>query len=126
MQMKIAIMCHFLTINYQFLKATIKCNITWKLEASVSIEHKIAALSIFSRICQKSISLANIFQLCKYQVLAFINIPTTSKIKQSSAKFRIWKFLIVKLWPFKFLTKFEEKSVVFASAIFFKTLLTQN
>ena len=71
-------------------------------------DHKIATLSVFSKICQKSFSLADIVQLQKYQVFAFINVPTTRKRQQGSGKFRIWKFLIVKWWSFQFSAKFEK------------------
>ena len=54
-------------------------NFTWKFEVSVSVDRKFAALSIFIEICLKSFSLADIFQLHKYQVLAFINMLTTRK-----------------------------------------------
>ena len=64
-----------LAIKYQFLKAIIIYNLTWEFEVSVSIDRKIAALLFFSKICQKSFSLADIFQLHKCQVLAFINVP---------------------------------------------------
>ena len=48
-------------------------------EVSVSIDRKIAALSIVSKIYQKFFSLTDIFQLHKYQVLAVINMPNTRK-----------------------------------------------
>ena len=47
----------------------------------------------------------NPFQLYKYQVLAFINAPTTR-----SDKFRICKVLIVKWGPIQFSTKFEKNT----------------
>ena len=46
-----------------------------------------ASVSIDSKICQKSFSLA-IFQLHKYQVLALINVPAIRKRQQDSGKFR--------------------------------------
>ena len=49
------------------------------LEVSVSIGREIAALSMFSKICLKSFSLTDIFQLHKYQALVFNNLPTTRK-----------------------------------------------
>ena len=49
-----------------------------------------ASVSIDSKICQKSFSLA-IFQLHKYQVLALINVPAIRKRQQDSGKFRICK-----------------------------------
>ena len=54
-----------------------------------------AAGFFFSKICQKSISLADIFKLHKCQVFAFINVSTTIKWQQRSGKFRIWKVLLV-------------------------------
>ena len=60
-------------------------------------------------------SLADIVQLHKYQVLLFLNVPTTSKRQQGSGKFRIWKVLIVKRRSFQFSTKFDKKYVVFTS-----------
>ena len=59
--------------------------------------------------------MADIVQLHKYQVLLFLNVPTTSKRQQGSGKFRIWKVLIVKRRSFQFSTKFDKKYVVFRS-----------
>ena len=113
MQMKIEIM-------YQFLKATpysvqmrentdqktpntdtfhvviINCNLTWKFVASVFIDRNMGALLIFSKICQKSISLADIFQLLKYQAFAFINVLNARKRQQSTGKFRLQKLLLLR------------------------------
>ena len=89
-----------------------------------------AALSIFSNISQKSFSLADIVQLHKYQVLAFINVLTTRKRQQGSGKFRIWKVLMVKWRSFQFSTKFEKNlSRLYLKEIspaLFKTLVVQN
>ena len=41
------------------------------------IDCEMMILPIFHKVYQKSFSLADIFQLQKYQVLAFINVPTT-------------------------------------------------
>ena len=56
---------------------------------------------MFSKICQGSFSLADIFHFHKYQVLAFSTVPTTSKEQQGSEKFTIWKGLIVKWQSFQ-------------------------
>ena len=55
----------------------------------MSVDHKMAVLSILSKIFQKSFSSADIGQIRKYQVLAFIKVPTTRKRQQGSRKFRI-------------------------------------
>ena len=52
--------------------------------------------------------LADIFQLHKYRVLAFIIVPITRKKQQGGGKFRIWKFLIVKWRSFQFSMKCEK------------------
>ena len=52
--------------------------LTNKFEVFVSINGKTVALSLFSETCLKP-SLADIFRLHKYQVLAFINLFTTRK-----------------------------------------------
>ena len=75
------------------------------------------ALSTFHKIFQKSFLLADIVQLHKYQVLAFINGPTTCKRTQGSGKFRIWKVLIAEWFT-------SEGNI--SLAIFFKTLVVQN
>ena len=49
-----------------------------------SINGKTVALSLFSETCLKSSSLADIFRLHKYQVLAFSNLFTTRKREQVS------------------------------------------
>ena len=100
-------------------------------EASLFIDRKMAALSTFSKICQKYFSLADIFQLHKYQVLAFINVPTTRKRQQGSFKFRICKVLIVKWRSFQFSTRFEKNMSrlhlkEISPAIFSKTLIVQT
>ena len=100
-----------LAIRHQFLKVTINLMIPYHnltIEASVFIDRKMVALSTFSKICQKSFSLVDIFQLRKYQVLAFINVPTTHKRQQGSFIFRIWRVLIVKWQSFQFSTRFEK------------------
>ena len=51
-------------------------------------------LSVFNIIFQKSISLADVFQLHKYQTLGFINAPNASKRHQGSVKFRLQKRLV--------------------------------
>ena len=81
-----------------------------------------AALSAFSKICQKSFLLADTFQLEKYQILAVINVPTTRKKQQGSGKFRICKVLIVKFE--KNLSCLHLKEI--SRAIFLKTLVVQN
>ena len=93
------------TKNVKTLNLLLLKRINWKIEVSVSIDRKMAALSIFSEICEKSISCVEIFQLYKYQVLTFINAPTTR-----SDKFRICKVLIVKWGPIQFSTKFEKNT----------------
>ena len=96
----------------------------------MSVDHKMAALSIFSKICQKPFSLTDIVQLHKYQVLAFINVPTTRKRQQGSGKFRIWKVLIVKWRSFQFSTQLEKNlsrlHLKEISPAIFKTLVVQN
>ena len=96
----------------------------------MSVDHKMAALSIFSNICQKSFSLADIVQLHKYHVLAFIMVLTTRQRQQGSGKFRIWKVLIVKWQSFQFSTKFEKNlsrlRLKEISLALFKTLVVQN
>ena len=54
------------------------------------------AFLIFRKICQKCMSLADIFHLHKYQVLAFIIVLSALKKQQGSGKFKVWKVLIVK------------------------------
>ena len=54
------------------------------------------AFLIFRKICQKSMSSADIFHFHKYQVLAFVIVISTPKKEQGSGKFKIWKVLIVK------------------------------
>ena len=55
----------------------------------MSIDRKMAAHSIFGKINQKSFSLAHIFQLQKYQIIVFINVPTKHKKQQRGGKLRI-------------------------------------
>ena len=90
-----------------------------------------AALSTLSKICQKSFSLDDIFQLHKYQVVAFINVPTIRKRQQGSFKFKIWKVLIAKWRSFQFSMRFEKDMSCLhlkeiSPAIFSKTLVVQN
>ena len=74
---------------------------------------------------------ADIFQLHKYQVLPFVNVPITRKRQQGSGKFRIWKVLIVKWRSFQFSMKFEKNlsslhlKEIYPS-IFSKILVVQN
>ena len=86
-----------------------------------------AAPLTFSKICQKSFLLADIVQLYKYQVLAFIKVPTTRKRQQGSDKFWI-KF---NGGPFNFQQNFRKNLSCsnlkeISRAIFFKTLVVQN
>ena len=80
----------------------------------MSVDHIMAALSAFSKICQKSFLLADIFQVYKYQILAVINVPPTRKKQQGSGKFRICKVLIV-MAVLSIFNKIWKKSVVFTS-----------
>ena len=50
----------------------------------MSIDRIMAALSIFSKICQKFISLADIFELDKCQGVAFINVLNVRSSQQGS------------------------------------------
>ena len=97
----------------------------------MSIDCKIAALSILSKICQNSFSLADIFQLHKYQVLALINVPAIRKRKQGSGKLRVWKVLVVKWRSLQFSSKFKKYILCLhlkeiSPDIFFKTFVVQN
>ena len=87
-------------------------------------------LSVFSKVCQKSFSLADIVKFHKYQVLAFVNVSTTRKRKQGSGKFMIWKVLIVKWRSFQFPTKFGKNlsrlHLKEISPAINKTLVLQN
>ena len=113
----------FSAIKYQFLKATIKCSLTRRVQASVSIDRKMAALSFYSKICQNPCHWLIIFNFNKYQVLAFINVTITRKRQQGSNKFRIWKVLIVKWRPFQLLSKFEKcVAFIFVGVMFCKIL----
>ena len=94
------------------------------------IDCKMAILPIFHKVYQKSFSLADIFQLQKYQVHLFINVPTTRKRELGSGKFKIWKVLIVNWWSFHFSMKIQKslscvnlKEIDIAPAIFFKTVV---
>ena len=135
MQIKIAMKYQFLIpileIKCQFLKVTIKCNFTWKFKASVFTDRKMPGVSIFSEVFQKSFSFADIFQLCKYYLLTFINVPTKHKRQQGSGEFRIWNVLVAKWRSFQFSTKLGKSTSCLhlkeiSPAVFSKTLLAQN
>ena len=53
-----------------------------------------AVFLIFRNHCQKTILLADIFQLQKYQVPAFTNVSNERKKQQDSGKFRLGKLLL--------------------------------
>ena len=61
---------------------------TFKLLYSLPIS--VANLSIFSKICQKYYSLADIVQLLKYQVLAFINAALQIRAGQWPITANLW------------------------------------
>ena len=85
-----------LAIRYQFLKTIMNCKLTWKFEASVPFDPEMAAaLSVFSKICEKSISLADIFQLHKYQGLSLIQLAHGEKIK------RQWEIHVTKTFALR-------------------------
>ena len=70
--------------------------------------------------------LAQIFQLHKYQEIAFINLSATHKRQQGSVKFRIWEVLILNWRSFQFSKKLSCLHLKEISAIFSKTLVVQN
>ena len=74
----------------------------------------------------ENLILADIVQLHKYQVFAFIIVPASRKRQQGSDKFRTWKVLIVKWRSFQFSTKFAKKSVVFTSERDISCYIFQN
>ena len=92
------------------------------------IDHKIATLSIFSKLCQRTFSLADIFQI---HIYAFIAMPNTRKRQQPSSKFRIWKNFECKIASFQFSKKFEKRLTwlhleEISPTIFSKALVIKN
>ena len=83
--------------SYGFLKVTIKMQLYLKV-GSLCVHWP----WIFSKICQKSFSLSYIYQIRKFQVLAFINVRTTGDLESFEGKMEA-------------LSIFNEMSVVFAS-----------
>ena len=57
-----------------------------------------AAFLIFSKICKKSVLLADIIELQKYLALAFIYLLNAWKRQQGSGKFRLQKLLLHDEW----------------------------
>ena len=65
----------------------------------MSISRNMVALSMCSKICQKS--LADIFHFHKYYALTFINVPNARKRQQGSGKLMSRKLLLDDKGPTK-------------------------
>ena len=89
----------------------------------MSIGRKMAALSIFSKINQKSFSLTDTFRLQKYQLLAFINVSTTLKRQQGSVQIQNLESFDSKMAIFSVIRK---KFVVFGSERDISCYIFQN